>query len=167
MISKIDILNRSFSKSFRGYERAEVDQALQEAAEAFGELSEERKQLKERVTGLEQDLEEHRSREKTLRDTLVTTQKMIDDLKATAQKEAQLIIDAANSKADNMLNQAHMRLAQLHEDISELKKQRTQFEVKLRSILDTHMSLLEMDKQEREALEESENKLKFIRKAGS
>jgi cell division initiation protein len=167
LISKIDILNRSFSKSFRGYDRGEVDQALQEAAEAFGELSEERKQLNERVAALEQDLEEHRSREKTLRDTLVTTQKMIDDLKATAQKEAQLIIDAANSKADNMLNQAHMRLAQLHEDISELKKQRTQFEVKLRSILDTHMSLLEMDKQEREALEESENKLKFIRKAGS
>lgn len=167
MISKIDILNRTFSKSFRGYDRYEVDQAVQEAAEALGALSEERKELLNRVEILEKDLEEHRSREKTLRDTLMTTQKMIDDLKATAQKEAQLIIDAANSKADNMLNQAHMRLAQLHEDISELKKQRTQFEVKLRSILDTHMSLLEMDKEEREALEESENKLKFIRKAGS
>lgn len=167
MISKIDILNREFPKRFRGYDRAEVDQAMQEAAEALGAVSEECERLKQTVAHLEANLAEHRSREETLRDTLVTTQRMIDDVKATAQKEAQLIIDAANSKADTMLNQAHMRLAQLHEDISELKKQRTQFEVKLRSILDAHMSLLEMDKEEREALEDSENKLKFIRKAGS
>jgi cell division initiation protein len=167
LITKIDILNKEFAKRFRGYDRVEVDQALQEAAEALGAVSEECERLKATVSNLEANLAEHRSREETLRDTLVTTQRMVDDVKATAQKEAQLIIDAANSKADTMLNQAHMRLAQLHEDISELKKQRTQFEVKLRSILDAHMSLLEMDKEEREALEDSENKLKFIRKAGS
>jgi cell division initiation protein len=166
MLTKIDILNREFGRTFRGYDRAEVDQAVQEAAEAIGSLTEERNDLKARVEDLEKALAEHKSREETLRATLVTTQKMIDDMKATAQKEAQLIVDAANSKADNMLNQAHMRLAQIHEDISELKKQRTQFEVKLRSILDAHMSLLEMDKEEREALEESEDKLKFIRRAG-
>lgn len=166
MITKIDILNRAFNKRFRGYDRAEVDQVMQEVSETLGALSEERKDLQARIDRLEEDLAEHKNREKTLRDTLVTTQKMIDDMKATAQKEAQLIIDAANSKADTMLNQAHLRLAQLHEDISELKKHRTQFEVKLRSILDAHMSLLEMDKEEREALEESEDKLKFIQKAG-
>jgi cell division initiation protein len=167
MISKIDILNRSFSKKLRGYDPQEVDQTLSEAAETLGSMAEEKKELLGRIKHLEEDLAEHKNREKTLRDTLMTTQKMIDDMKATAQKEAQLIIDAANSKADNMLNQAHMRLAQLHEDVSELKKQRTQFEVKLRSILDAHMSLLEMDKEEREAIEEAENKLKFIQKAGS
>lgn len=167
MITKIDILNRTFRKTFRGYDRAEVDQVMAEAGEALGELSEEIKELKAGMGRLEENLAEHKSREQTLRDTLVTTQKMIDDLKATAQKEAQLIIDAANAKADAMLNQAHLRVARLHEDISELKKQRTQFEVKLRSILSAHMSLLEMDKEEREALEESEDKLKFIQKAGA
>jgi len=121
----------------------------------------------EKIKTLEGILAEHRSREQTLRDTLVTTQKMIEDIKATAQKEAQLILDAANAKAENMLNQAHIRLAQLHDDLSELKRQRTQFEVKLKSILDAHVSLLEMDKEEQQALEAAESKVKFIKNTGS
>jgi len=166
-ISKIDVLNNTFAKAFRGYNRSEVDRFMQEAAETLGILSEEKERLLEKIKTLEGILAEHRSREQTLRDTLVTTQRMIDDIKATAQKEAQLILDAANAKAENMLNQAHMRLAQLHDDLSELKRQRTQFEVKLRSILDAHMSLLEMDKGEQQALEAAESKVKFIKKTGS
>jgi len=166
-ISKIDVLNNTFTKAFRGYNRSEVDQFMQEAAETLGALSEEKKQLLEKITTLEGILAEHRNREQTLRDTLVTTQKMIEDIKATAQKEAQLILDAANAKAENMLNQAHIRLAQLHDDLSELKRQRTQFEVKLKSILDAHVSLLEMDKEEQQALEAAESKVKFIKNTGS
>lgn len=163
-VSKIDLLNANFSKSFRGYNRIQVDELLAEAAESLGALAEERKELKHRIALLEHSLREHKERERTLQDALLTTQKVMDDMKSTAQKEAQLILDAANSKAENMLNQAHVRLSQLHEDIAELKKQRTQFEVKLRSILDAHLRVLEMDKEEQEALDAAESKLKFIKK---
>lgn len=164
-VSKIDILNKAFGRSFRGYTCADVDAFLQDVAETMGELAENNRGLENRISMLEQALEEHKSREKTLRDTLMTTQKMMDDMKATAQKEAQLIIDAANAKAETLLNQAHNRLAQIHGDISELKKQRTQFEVKLRSILDAHLRMLELDRQEEETLDAAEQKLKFLKKA--
>jgi len=166
-VSKIDILNREFSRRMRGYDRAEVDAFMTEAAETVGEMTERIAGLEETVATLENALDEHKSREQTLRDTLVTTQKMIEDLKANAQKEAQLILDAANAKAENMLNQAHLRLAQIHDDISELKKQRTQFEVKLRSILESHLKLLEQDKEEQAALEEAESKLKYLKSPGA
>ncbi|SKA81243.1 DivIVA domain-containing protein [Desulfobaculum bizertense] len=164
-VSKIDILNKAFGRSFRGYTCADVDAFLQDVADTMGELAENNRGLENRISMLEQALEEHKSREKTLRDTLMTTQKMMDDMKATAQKEAQLIIDAANAKAETLLNQAHNRLAQIHGDISELKKQRTQFEVKLRSILDAHLRMLELDRQEEETLDAAEQKLKFLKKA--
>lgn len=166
-VSKIDVLNKTFGRSFRGYTCAEVDSFLQEVADSLGALSEANKALDARVASLEHALEEHKGREQTLRDTLVTTQRMVDDMKATAQKEAQLIIDAANAKGEVLLNQAHNRLAQIHGDISELKKQRTQFEVKLRSILDAHLRMLELDKEEEESLDAAEQKLKFIKKAGA
>jgi cell division initiation protein len=163
-LSKIDLLNKRFSKSFRGYCRTEVDQLLQEAAEAIGDLSEDKKELHRRVADLEASLAEHKQREETLRDTLMTTQRMIDDLKANARREAQLIIDEAQAKAEAILNRAHLRLAQLHEDIAELKRQRTQFEVKLRSLLDAHLRMLEMENQDQEQLEALESKLKFFKK---
>ncbi|NJB66646.1 cell division initiation protein [Desulfobaculum xiamenense] len=166
-VSKIDILNKAFGRSFRGYTCAEVDAFLQEIADSLGELSETNKALEDRIAMLDQALAEHRGREQTLRDTLVTTQRMVDELKATAQREAQLIIDAANAKAEALLNQAHNRLAQIHGDISELKKQRTQFEVKLRSIVEAHLRMMELDKEEEETLDAAEQKLKFIQKAGA
>lgn len=164
-LSKIDLLNKRFTKRFRGYCRMEVDQLLQEAAEAIGDLSEDKKELHRRVADLEANLGEHKQREETLRDTLMTTQRMIDDLKANARREAQVIIDEAQAKAEAILNRAHLRLAQIHEDIAELKRQRTQFEVKLRSLLDAHMRMLEMENQEQEQLEALESKLKFFKKA--
>jgi len=166
-VSKIDVLNKIFTRSFRGYTCAEVDAFLQDAAQSLGDLAEAREALETRMAVLEEALGEHKSREATLRDTLVTTQRMMDDMKANAQKEAQLIIDAANQKAEVMLNQTHQRLAQLHGDISELKKQRTQFEIKLRSILDAHLRMLEADKEEQEKLDDAESKLKFLTKAGA
>ena len=166
-VTKIDVLNKIYPRSLRGYNCAEVDAFMQEAAESLGGLAGERDSLLERVERLEEALEEHKGREQTLRDTLMTTQRMIDDMKANAQREAQLIIDAANSKAEIMLQQSHQRLAQLHGDITELKKQRTQFEIKLRSILDAHVRMLEADKDEQAVLDAAESKLKFMAKAGT
>jgi len=166
-VTKIDVLNKIFGRSFRGYTCNDVDAFLQDVAESLGRLAEEKEALETRVNNLEEQLSEHRGREQTLRDTLMTTQRMIDDMKANAQKEAQLIIDAANSKAESMVQQSHQRLAQLHGDISELKKQRTQFEIKLRSILDAHLRMLEADKEEQQELDAAESKLKFLAKAGA
>ena len=88
---------------------------MQEVAETVGKLAEERKLLLARIADMEASLDEHRGRERTLRDTLMTTQRMTDEMKATAQREAQLIIDAANAKSDSLVNQAHLRVAQVHE----------------------------------------------------
>ena len=164
-LTKIDLLNKRFPKRLRGYCREEVDALMTEAAETIGELAEDKKELKRRLVDMHARLEEHKQREQTLRDTLMTTQKMVEDLKANAHKEAQLIIDEAQAKAEAILHRAHLRLAQLHEDITELKRQRTQFEVKLRSLIEAHIRLLDMENQEQEQLESLESKLKFFKKA--
>lgn len=164
-VSKIDIDNKRFGRTFRGYDPREVDAFLLELSEEMGDLSDERQRLQESVARLENLLDEHKQREQTLRDTLMTTQKMIDQLKANARKEAQLIIDEAQARAEDVLNQSHLRLAQIHDDIVELKRQRTQFEVKLKSLLDAHQKMLELESREQEELDSMESKLKFFKKA--
>ncbi len=163
-ISKMDILNRKFSTVIIGYKKHDVEIFLQEVADTLGSIAEKKSRLDMEVKQLKEKLKEHKDREEILQNTLLTTQKMTDDIKANANKQAKIIIQEAQSKAEDILRQAHKRLAQIHEDISELKKQRTHFEIKLRSMVESHLKLLDAHDDEYLQMEEAEEKLKFLQK---
>ena len=86
-------------------------------------------------------------------------------MKQNAQKSAELIIADAEVKAEKIVNRAHNRLARLHEDISELKRQRMQIEVQIRSIIESHSKLLEIGKEEMAAMDEKDAKLKLLKQS--
>ena len=83
-------------------------------------------------------------------------------MKENAQKSSELIIAEAEVKAEKILNKAHNRLAQLHEDIAELKRQRMQIEVQIGAIIEAHTKLLEMGKEGMRAMDEEDSKLKLL-----
>ena len=147
-VSRIDVLNRSFGKSLRGYDTDEVDAFLQEVAETLGRLSEERTLLTNRVSLLEAELVSFRERESTLRDTLMTTQRMTEGLKATAQREAQVIVAEAQARAENIINQSGLKLARLQESILNAKKMKAQLSMRLRAVAEEHLRLLDMDRED-------------------
>jgi cell division initiation protein len=163
-VSKIDLLNKQFSKQMLGYSRMEVDQFMLELAEVLGDAADGQKGMRKKIKRLERSLKEYRQRDETLRDTLMSTQKMVDDLKVTASKEAQLIMDEARAKADATVQNGHNRLAQIHEEIETLKRRRSQFEVQLKGLLKSHLEMLDMSDPEREKAEELESKLKYLKK---
>ena len=150
-VSRIDVLNRSFGKSLRGYDTDEVDAFLQEVAETLGRLSEERTLLTNRVSLLEAELVSFRERESTLRDTLMTTQRMTEGLKATAQREAQVIVAEAQARAENLINQSGLKLARLQESILNAKKMKAQLSMRLRAVAEEHLRLLDMDREDDES----------------
>ncbi len=152
-ISRIDLLNHTFSRTMRGYAPAEVDAVIKEAAMAIGDLSEEKNALEARLLQLESQLEEYRSRESTLRDTLITTQRVTADLKAAAQKEAQVLIEAAHAKAESLLNQCNQRLGRLQDEIATANRVRAQVYMQVRASLEQHLTLLNMTFMEQEAAE--------------
>lgn len=147
-ISRIDILNHVFNRSLRGYNPDEVDHLLQEAADALGELSEEKAALQKRVADLEGRLAEFREREAALRDTLVTTQRMTEEIKSAAQREAQLVIDAAHAKAENLINQGNLRLARIQEDIAAARKVKAQVIMRIQAVLDQHQTMIDLEEEE-------------------
>ncbi len=163
-VSKIDLLNKQFSRPMLGYSCLEVDQFMLELADVLGNAADVQKELKKRIRRLELSVKEYRQRDETLRDTLMSTQKMVDELKVTASKEAQLIIDEARAKADQTVQKGHNRLAQIHEEIESLKRQRTRFEVELKGLLKSHLEMLEREDPAREKVEELESKLKYLKK---
>ena len=100
-----------------------------------------------------------------MKNAMIQSQKVLDQMKENAKKSSQVIIANAEVEAEKILNRAHKRLSQLHSDIIELKRQRIQLEMQISAVLESHSKLLEMTKEENKAADETDSTLKFIKQA--
>jgi cell division initiation protein len=164
-ITPLDIQQQQFKTRFRGFDIREVDAFLEQVAETFETLQKTNQNLTDEVRRLELEIQGYRKREETFKRALLNSQKVLDQMKDNARKSAELIIAEAEVKAEKILNKAHNRLAQLHEDISELKRQRTQIEVQISSIIEAHSRLLEIGKEGIKESDEEDDKIKFLKKS--
>jgi cell division initiation protein len=159
-VNRVDILNHGFSRALRGYAPEEVDDYLQDIADTLARLGEERVRLTNHATRLEEQLQRYAERENTVRETLLVSRRMAEELKSSAQKEAQLLIEAAQNRAENLTNQANQRLARILDEIAEARKLKAQFEFKVRSVIEGHLKLLELSRMEDIRLERATAALK-------
>jgi cell division initiation protein len=158
-----DIHQRKFRIRFRGFDVREVDSFLDRIADDLETLIEETADRQKEIKRLRGEIQQYKDREIAFKDAMVNAQKALDDMRINADKEAELIVAEAEMKAEKILSTAHNRLTQLHEDISELKRQRMQLEVELGTVLEAHRRLLEMSTEAMEAKETSEEKLKYLK----
>lgn len=158
-----DIQQQQFRVRFRGFDVKEVDGFLDRMADAFETMSKKYADARNEIERLRNELQSFKNREKTFKEAIVNTQKTLNDMKVNAEKEAALIVAEAEIKAEKILGNAHKRLAQLHDDISELKRQRIQLEVELGSILEAHRKLLDMSTEAMETKEAGEEKLSYLK----
>ena len=159
----LDIQQQQFKISFRGFDVREVDAFLEQIADTFKSLQSNNISLQDEISRLKLENQGYRRREETFKRALLNSQKVLEQMKKNAQKSAELIIADAEVKAEKLLNRAHSRLAQLHEDIAELKRQRIQIEIQVRSILENHTKFLDLGKEETEVRDEEDAKLKMLK----
>lgn len=157
-----DIQQQQFKVRFRGFDVREVDLFLEQAAEAFSTLQKSLKQKDDALRRLEQEKQEYKDREETFKRAMLNSQKVLEQMKDNARKAAEIIVADAEVKAEKILNRAHNSLSQLHEDIAELKRQRIQIEVQLRSVIEAHTRLLENGIEGVDTLEDEDAKIKAL-----
>jgi cell division initiation protein len=85
----------------------------------------------------------------------MTAQQMVEDYKTNARKEAELLIKEAELNADSLMREAQERVVKIHEDIVDLKGIRRHFKEELKRLIESHLGMLEFDK-EREGEEAGE-----------
>ena len=161
----IDIQQQQFKVRFRGFDIREVDTFLEQMADTFEAFQHKNDKLHEKTRRLEIEIQGYKEREDTFKRAMLNSQKVLDQMKENSRKTAELIVADSEVKAEKILNRAHNRLAQLHEDITELKRQRMQIEVQIRTIIETHTKLLDMGKAESKALDEADTKLKLLQQS--
>ena len=142
-ITPLDLRNHRFPRRVAGYAQEEVDDFLRLVAEDYEAALREAEAQREQVTRLEQRVEELGINEKILQETLITAQKLSEDLKQTSMKEAEIIVSEAEVKGEKILDAAHRRAAKLAEDIREMKQLKTRLSTAVRAAIDTHLGLLE------------------------
>ncbi|MFH2219114.1 MAG: DivIVA domain-containing protein [Pseudomonadota bacterium] len=164
-ITSLDIQQQRFRTRFRGFDIQEVDAFLDRMADTFEASQSEIERLQEEIRRLKFESQGYREREETFKRAMLNSQKVLEQMKENARKSAELIIADAEVRAEKLINRAHNRLAQLHEDIAELKRQRMQIEVQVRSILESHTKLLEIGKEEMKIMDEEDAKLKLLKQS--
>jgi len=144
-LDKIDLIDRKFSKSLLGYSRDDVDRLVGEAAETIGRLAEEKMALSRTVEELRREVAGYQSRETTLRDTLLTTQTIVEDVKAKAHQEAEALLDEARDRAAALVREAEERASSLEADIDALHQRKRALTGRFRDLLLATLDILDTD----------------------
>jgi cell division initiation protein len=142
-ITPLDITQKQFRKAFRGYDPEEVEGFLALVAAEFEGLVKDVVALRDDVQRKADEISEHRSRERALQETLVTAQKASEEIRESARKEAEITISDAELQAEKIVQGAHTRFLRIVDDINELKRQRVAFETNVRTLVESHVKLLE------------------------
>ena len=142
-LTPLEITQREFRKVLRGYDPEEVRHFIESLADDVGSLLKDNAAREERIAELEARVRALESQEESLRNTLVTAQRMTEEIKANAKREADLIIREAEGKAQRLAAEAQARVAEAQQELLELQRQRNLFTATLRSHIQTHLDLLQ------------------------
>ena len=144
-LTPLDIQKQTFARALKGYHVDEVRAYLQLVAEEIERLVRDLDRASRENAMLREELDEHNARERILKDTLLSAQKVSEDVKANAAKEAELIVKDAELISERLTAQAMSRLADLERTIQDLKMERKMARNKLQTTIDTIQQLLMLD----------------------
>ncbi|MBZ5640418.1 MAG: DivIVA domain-containing protein [Acidobacteriia bacterium] len=159
-LTAMDVEKQDFKRSMRGFDRDEVRLFLTAVSEEIERLNLDNAQLREESGTLRGRIDDFRERERMLQETLVTAQKMSEELAAKTHRESELLIKEARIKAERLLEQAQDQLSRIEAEIGRVKLERDAFENRLRSAIEEHLALLDLRKQERAELDN----VRFLRR---
>jgi cell division initiation protein len=142
-ITPLDITQKQFRRVFRGLDAEEVEAFLALVAVEFEALVKDVLALREDNHRKAEEIADFRSRERALQETLVTAQKASEEIRDAARKEAEITISDAELQAEKIVQAAHARFLRIVDDINELKRQRVQFETNVRTLVESHVKLLD------------------------
>jgi len=161
-LTPLDVKSQTFSTRWKGLDPGEVQAFLEVVTTDLEEIASENNTLKDEAKRLRSELDGHMDREKALRETMVTAQRLAEEIQQHAEEKAKLMAAEAEVRAEKILDAAHRRAAKISEDISELKRQRMSLESSIRATIQSHLSMLDGLREENKDQDELDEKLKFL-----
>ena len=143
MITPMDIENKEFKKGFRGYNEEEVDEFLDIVKEDFENLYRENLDLKEKLKLYQEQVSRYKSIEETLNATLITAQTAAEDTCSAANKKAKIIVEEAELKSKQIIEDCKERIIELQNQYDNLVKEFKIFRNKFKSLLEDEIKSID------------------------
>jgi cell division initiation protein len=142
-LTPLDIRQQQFSvKMFRGFDPQEVDAFLEDVAEDYEAVLKENALLKEQLGAHEERSRGLLDAERTLKETLVTTQKIAEEIREQARRDAQLLIREAQLQGEKLVEEARAEEARIRSEIKQLRRTHRQLIEELRAAVERYQRLL-------------------------
>ena len=158
-ISPMDIQKQTFGQQLRGFDKEEVKSYLNLVAEEVAALQRERDNFELEVQHLQALIEEHRQRETILKNTLITAQRVSEDIKENARKQAESIIKEAELQSDRLMELAQKRAHEVERGIVDLRAHRQTLRTDIRAFITRLTHILDLQEEV-----EVEDNLRFLKR---
>jgi cell division initiation protein len=142
-VTPLDLRQQRFKSVVRGFDREEVTQFLSEVADDYEQALRDADRVREELTRTQAQLDELREHERNLRNTLLTAQKLADEIRNNAEQEAKRLVREAESRADLVLQKAQSRLEDVQREVDNVRLKRKDAEASLESTIATLRNSLE------------------------
>ncbi len=142
-VTPIDMRQREFGSAMRGFDRNEVTSFLIEAAGEYEVALRENDRLRQEIVRLESSLQQHRELEGSLKATLISAQKIADDMKENAVRESKQVLREAEAEADALVQAAQVKAEAAQQDINSLWMKRREAEAGVEATISVLQSTLE------------------------
>ncbi len=147
-ITPLDVRKQEFRKAVRGYDSDEVRGFLTTLSEEYEMVLVDNKNLRETIAKQEEKLSEYTKLEGTLRDTLMTAQKVMADTKANAAEEGRLIVEQAKQQAREIMSEARVGTEQLRREMMDLRREKETYLARFRSLAQAQIQFVDSHEQD-------------------
>ena len=158
-ISPMDIQRQAFGRKMRGLDADEVRAYLNIVAEEVAALQMERDRLHHEVQEVRSLLDEHRQRETILKNTLLMAQRVSEEIKENARKQAETVVKEAEIQSDHLIELAQSRAHEVERGILDLRAHRTSLRTDVRALITRLTRILDLQEEV-----EVEDNLRFLKR---
>jgi len=142
-LTPVEIRHVKIGRRPLGYGRPGVDRLLDDIASSYEDVWRDRADLRDELERLESELQRQREIEDALRNTLLSAERMADELRARAHHEADLIVEEARAKAREIGASAEAEEQRVRDEIRRLRSLEADVRAEFRAFLTSALERLE------------------------
>jgi cell division initiation protein len=144
-VTPLEVQQKRFHVGFRGYERTEVEMFLDLVRDEMEALVREMTELREFRQSYDERLRELTEKEETVKNTMLMTQKLMDEIKENARKEAALIIKDADIRSQQILGNSQTERVTLEGELQELRRRKHHFLQDIKRVIEMHLEMVNFE----------------------
>ncbi|MBR4721186.1 MAG: DivIVA domain-containing protein [Clostridia bacterium] len=143
MLTPIDIQRQDFEVKLRGYNADEVDDFLDLVGKDYEKLYKDNAELRDEVKRLNASLEQYKNMEETLKESILLAQTAAEDIKKSAAEKANVLVNEAQSKSDEMYRQLDLDIQSKKNELSGMVAEVSGYKTRIKGICSAILEMLE------------------------